>query len=185
MRDAQAFVLLAAGAIAVLAVSSYATADSGKKEVGTGPLSGYLEGDGPSLDRRDRVVRRDDRRRRRGDRHALLLGPRGRHQAGAHPLRSAQRQRGHLGVALRDRDEPVPDASTPTCPQSGTVTGTITALEVIGPAGQGIARGRVRRARRRAPGGTGRTRTSTRRSSRAARSAVRSTTTTSGTTSLD
>ena len=34
-----------------------------------------------------------------------------------------------------------PSASTPTCPPSGTVTGTITALEVIGPTGQGIAPG--------------------------------------------
>ena len=35
-----------------------------------------------------------------------------------------------------------PSASTPTCPgQSGTVSGTITPLEVIGPAGQGIAAG--------------------------------------------
>ena len=35
-----------------------------------------------------------------------------------------------------------PSASTPTCPAAGgTVTGTISALEVIGPAGQGIAPG--------------------------------------------
>lgn len=35
-----------------------------------------------------------------------------------------------------------PSASTPTCPAAGgTVSGTISALEVIGPAGQGIAAG--------------------------------------------
>jgi CHRD domain len=35
-----------------------------------------------------------------------------------------------------------PSASTPPCPgQGGTVSGTITPLEVIGPAGQGIAAG--------------------------------------------
>lgn len=36
-----------------------------------------------------------------------------------------------------------PSASTPTCPsaEGGSVSGTITALEVIGPAGQGIAAG--------------------------------------------
>jgi hypothetical protein len=35
-----------------------------------------------------------------------------------------------------------PSASTPACPgQGGTVSGTITPLEVIGPAGQGIAAG--------------------------------------------
>jgi hypothetical protein len=36
---------------------------------------------------------------------------------------------------------PSPSASTPTCPASGTVSGTITSLEVIGPTGQGIAAG--------------------------------------------
>lgn len=34
---------------------------------------------------------------------------------------------------------PDPTALAPTCPQSGTVTGTITAANIIGPAGQGIA----------------------------------------------
>ncbi len=32
-------------------------------------------------------------------------------------------------------------AGTPACPPEGTVTGTITAAEVVGPAGQGIAAG--------------------------------------------
>ena len=32
-----------------------------------------------------------------------------------------------------------PVATTPPCPQSGTVTGVISAADVIGPAGQGIA----------------------------------------------
>jgi CHRD domain len=34
---------------------------------------------------------------------------------------------------------PSPVASTPACPQSGTVSGVITAADVVGPAGQGIA----------------------------------------------
>jgi hypothetical protein len=34
---------------------------------------------------------------------------------------------------------PSPVASTPLCPQSGTVTWTVSAADVIGPAGQGIA----------------------------------------------
>ena len=34
---------------------------------------------------------------------------------------------------------PSPSASTPACPQSGTVQGVIQAAEVIGPAGQGIS----------------------------------------------
>ena len=36
---------------------------------------------------------------------------------------------------------PDPTTHAPTCPQSGTVTGTLTAANVIGPAGQGIAAG--------------------------------------------
>jgi hypothetical protein len=36
---------------------------------------------------------------------------------------------------------PSPVASTPTCPQSGSVTGTITAAEVVGPTAQGISAG--------------------------------------------
>lgn len=36
-------------------------------------------------------------------------------------------------------------AGTPTCPQSGTVQGTVSAANVIGPAGQGIAAGEMGR----------------------------------------
>ncbi len=36
---------------------------------------------------------------------------------------------------------PDPTGSAPTCPQSGTVTGTLTAANIIGPGGQGIAAG--------------------------------------------
>lgn len=34
-----------------------------------------------------------------------------------------------------------PPPGTPACPNSGTVSGTLTAASVIGPAGQGIAAG--------------------------------------------
>jgi CHRD domain len=34
---------------------------------------------------------------------------------------------------------PSPVASTPPCPQSGTVSGVVSAADVVGPAGQGIA----------------------------------------------
>jgi CHRD domain len=36
-------------------------------------------------------------------------------------------------------------AGTPTCPQSGTVSRTLTAADVVGPAGQGIAPGEMAR----------------------------------------
>ena len=44
MRKRTAVVALVVGAFAVLAVGSYATADSGKKNVDAGTMSGYLEG---------------------------------------------------------------------------------------------------------------------------------------------
>ena len=44
MRKGTTLAVLLLGAIAVLAIGSYATADSGKKNFDTGPMSGYLEG---------------------------------------------------------------------------------------------------------------------------------------------
>ena len=44
MHKASAVLALIVGALAVLAVGSYATADSGKKNVKSDPMSGYLEG---------------------------------------------------------------------------------------------------------------------------------------------
>ena len=61
----------------------------------------------------------------------------------SHPLREGRDQRRHLDLALRDGDEPDPNplADTPTCPQSGTVTGEADMTDVIGPNAQGIAPG--------------------------------------------
>ena len=48
---------------------------------------------------------------------------------------------GGISAWLCEGTLPSPSASTPACPPStgGTVTGTITAAEIIGPTGQGIA----------------------------------------------
>src|SRR5262245_61475894 len=43
-RKGLTLVALFSGALAVLAIGSYATAQSGKQNVSTGPMSGYLEG---------------------------------------------------------------------------------------------------------------------------------------------
>jgi hypothetical protein len=50
---------------------------------------------------------------------------------------------GGISVWLCQTEAPFLDPAgvAPTCPQAGTVTGTITADNVIGPAGQGIAAG--------------------------------------------
>ena len=121
------------------------TADSGKKNVSTEPDERVPRGSaGRTISTvRDRVLRGDDRRRRREIDYTLsLLGPRGRRSAGAHPLRAAQRQRRISVWLCEHRGEPVRRAHPPRpARQAGTVTGTITALEVIGPTGQGIAAG--------------------------------------------
>lgn len=139
-----AIVLLAAGALAVLAVGSYATADSGQKNVSTGPMSGYLEGapTGPvssvATGSFDATI---DDGAGEIDFTLSYSGLEG-------DIRQAHIHFGQRSVnagisawLCETETNPSPSASTPTCPQSGTVTGTITALEVIGPAGQGIAAG--------------------------------------------
>ncbi len=68
MHKASAVVALIVGALAVMAVGSYATADSGKKNVKSDPMSGYLEGaPGPVSTAASGVVRGDYRRWREGD----------------------------------------------------------------------------------------------------------------------
>ena len=139
-----AFILLAAGAIAVLAVGSYATADSGKKDVATGPMSGYLEGapTGPvSTVATGSFEATIDDSAGTIDYTLSYSGLEG-------DIRQAHIHFGQRSVnagisawLCETATNPSPSASTPTCPQSGTVTGTVTALEVIGPAGQGIAAG--------------------------------------------
>lgn len=145
MRERTAvLVALIAGAFAVLAVGSYATADSGKKNVSTGPMSGYLEGapGGPvsSTATGSFEATIDDA----ADEIDYTLTYSG--------LEADVRQ-GHIHFGQRSVNggisawlcettvNPSPSASTPTCPQSGTVNGTITELEVVGPTGQGIASG--------------------------------------------
>jgi CHRD domain-containing protein len=139
-----AFVLLAAGALAVLAVGSYATADSGTKNVSTGPMSGYLEGapTGPvSTGATGSFEATIDDAAGEIDYTLSYSGLEG-------DVRQAHIHFGQRSVnagisawLCETATNPSPSASTPPCPSSGTVTGTITALEVIGPTGQGIAAG--------------------------------------------
>jgi len=55
----------------------------------------------------------------------------------AHIHLGAEATTGGISVYLCRTTQTAP-AGTPTCPQSGTVTGTIEPADVIGPAGQGI-----------------------------------------------
>ena len=140
----------------MLAVGSYATADPGRKEVGTGPMSGYPRApDGPvstvATGSFDATI---DDGAGTIDYTLSYSGLEG-------DIRQAHIHFGQRSVnagisawLCETATNLSPSASTPTCPQSGTVTGTITALEVIA-GGAGNRSGRVRRARRRAPGGAG------------------------------
>ena len=106
-----AFVLLAAGAIAVLAVGSYATADPGKKEVGTGPMSGYLEAcpTGPvSTVAPDRSTRRSTTAPARSTTRSSYSGLEGDIRQ-AHIHFGQRSVNAGISAWLRETDEPVPE----------------------------------------------------------------------------
>ena len=138
MHKASAVVALIVGAFAVLAVGSYATADSGKKNVSVGPDERVSRGSSlrSRLELRDRFLRGDDRRRSLGDQL----------QADVRTDLEAPVLFAHIHFGQRSVNGGVAaflcgGGSKPACPQSGTVTGTIVPTDVIGPVGQGIAAG--------------------------------------------
>ena len=107
-RTRLTLVALISGALAVLVIGSYATADSGKKNVSTGTMSGYFEGaaGGPVSSPCQRFIRGDHRRRGVEDRlHTDVREPRGLGSVRAHPLRTAERQRRRRGISLRRRQQ--------------------------------------------------------------------------------
>ncbi len=145
MRTRIALAGMATGALAVLAVGSYATADGGKKNVKTGPMSGYLEGapGGPvsSAASGEFEATIDDATQTIS--YTLTYSG----------LEGDVRQ-GHIHFGQRSVNggisawlcettfNPSPTGpATPDCPQSGTVTGTLGTADVVGPTGQGIAAG--------------------------------------------
>ncbi len=141
MRKRTTLAVMLLGAIAVLAIGSYATADSGKKKVDTGPMSGYLEGApaGPvssgangSFDGRIE----DDQSRL----HPAVLGSRG-CVTQAHIHFGQRSVNGGISAWLCGTDGLPGPAETPRCPgaRAGEISNTIVAADVIGPAGQGIA----------------------------------------------
>jgi hypothetical protein len=136
-RTGLTLVTLISGALAVLAIGSYATADSGTKNVSTGPMSGYLEGapGGPvsSAANGSFEATIDDGASEIGftltyaDLEAPVLF--------AHIHFGQRSVNGGVAAFLCG------GGGKPACPQSGTVTGTIAPADVVGPAGQGIAAG--------------------------------------------
>ena len=136
-RTGLTLVMLISGALAVLAVGSYATADSGKKNVSTGAMSGYLEGapGGPVSSSAGGSFEATiaDERSEIGFTltYANLEAP----VLFAHIHFGQRSVNGGVAAFLCG------GGGKPACPQSGTVTGTVVPADVIGPAGQGIAAG--------------------------------------------
>lgn len=134
-------VVALAGVIALLGVGSYAVAGSGSKHFRGTPMNGYEENPDVSTVASGsfRAELSDD-----GSSVAYTLSYSGLEgtvtQAHIHFGKPAVN--GGISMWLCETaGTQSPSASTPTCPQSGTVTGVLTALEVVGPAGQGIAAG--------------------------------------------
>ena len=134
------------GALAVLAVGSYATADSGKKNVSAGPMSGYLEGapGGPvsSVATGSFEATIDDAA---SEIHFTLSYSGLEGDVRQSHIHFGQRSvNGGISIWLCEtaaNPRPVGSPDVPDCPQSGTVDSTVGADHVVGPAGQGIAGG--------------------------------------------
>ena len=141
-RTGLTLVTLLSGALAVLAIGSFATADSGKQNVATGPMSGFLEGTpGPvsSVATGSFEATIDE-----GAIHYTLTysGLEG-NVAQAHIHFGQRSVSGGISAWLCGTTALPGPAGTPTCPgpTSGTVSDTILAADVVGPAAQGIAAG--------------------------------------------
>jgi hypothetical protein len=140
-RSTTAAVLLVVGAVAVLAAGSYATADSGKKNVKTGTMTGYLEGapTGPvssvATGEFEASIENDELS------YSLTYSGLEGTVSQAHIHFGQRSVNGGISAWLCQGTAAGP-AGTPTCPTpGGTVTGVIDATDVIGPTGQGIAPG--------------------------------------------
>ena len=143
MRNRTALALLVVGAFAVLAIGSYATADSGEKNVNTGPMSGYLEGapTGPvssgatgSFEATIEDARVD---------YTLSYSGLEADITQAHIHFGQRSVNAGISAWLCGTDALPGPAGTPRCPgaRSGTISDSIVAADVIGPTGQGIAPG--------------------------------------------
>jgi hypothetical protein len=125
------------GALAVLAIGSYATADSGKKKVTADMLIGYQETPSVSTVASGNFEAEIDDAANEIHYTLSFSGLEGT-VSQAHIHFGQRSVAGGISAWLCEGTIASPSASTPTCPQSGTVSGTITPVEVIGPASQGI-----------------------------------------------
>ena len=130
--------LAAVGALAVVSVGSYAIAGSGKSTFKAKEMSGYFEPPAVSS-------------AASGSFGAKLVSGAIQYELSYSGLEGTVLQahihfgqpatNGGISAWLCGTAANPGPAGTPTCPASGTVTGTITPAAVVGPAGQGIALG--------------------------------------------
>lgn len=125
----------------VFGAGSYAVAQGGKSHIKADDMSGYLEAPPiSSVAAGNFEARIDDE----ADEIHYTLSYEGLEApvAQAHIHFGQRSVAGGISAWLCEGTSLSPSASTPACPgQGGTVSGTITPLEVIGPNGQGIAPG--------------------------------------------
>jgi CHRD domain len=146
MRRITLHAALIGALLLVFGAGSYAVAHGNKSHVRTGDMSGYLEGapSGPvsSVATGNFEARINDS----ADTitYELTFGDLEGTVTQAH-IHFGQRSvnAGISAWLCETATNMSPSASTPTCPAApgGTVTGTITPVEVVGPTGQGIAPG--------------------------------------------
>jgi hypothetical protein len=137
MRRRTAVLALLTGAIAVLAVASYATAQSSGKNVDA-TLIGYLEVPAVSTGASGsfEATIEDEALSYRLS-YSGLEGS----VTQAHIHFGQRSVNGGVSIWLCGTTASPGPAGTPTCPASGTVTRTVGPADVVGPAGQGIAAG--------------------------------------------
>jgi hypothetical protein len=128
----------------VFGAGSYAVANGGTRHIKADDMTGYLEGapGGPvssvASGNFEAVI--DDAKDE--IQYTLSYENLEAPVAQAHIHFGQRSVNGGISAWLCEGTSPSPSASTPACPgQSGTVSGTITPVEVVGPTGQGIAPG--------------------------------------------
>jgi len=148
MHRVVAATALLAGALAVLAVGSYATADSGKKKVKSEPMSGYLEGvPGPiSTAASGSFEATIDDTGQGAIGYTLSYEGLEGTVTQSHIHFGQRSVSGGISAWLCGTGTMQPLAGppgTPTCPgpDAGTVSDTIVPADIVGPTGQGIAPG--------------------------------------------
>ena len=138
-------IALVTGALAVLAIASLATADSGKKQVTSDPMSGYLEGaPGPVSSSATGSFEATIDDAAPAIHYTVAFDGLEGNVTQSHIHFGERSVSGGISAWLCGTTGTVAGPpGTPTCPEphSGTVSDTIVPADVVGPTAQGIAPG--------------------------------------------